>query len=93
MYFKTMNIQKGQEMRELNTHESELVSGGLLKVPGACAPANLMTGAGIGALGMGVPGLFAGGPVGGFAGAIFGGSLGALGVAVNCFVELRAANR
>ncbi len=50
-------------MRELNTHESELVSGGLPKVPGACAPANLMTGAGIGALGMGVPGLFAGGPV------------------------------
>ncbi|SFW53864.1 hypothetical protein [Luteibacter sp. UNCMF366Tsu5.1] len=80
-------------MRELSSIELAHISGGRIMIPGACSTANLVAGAGIGAMGMGLPGLFSGGPIGGLAGAVFGGSLGMLGAAVNCGIELRAANR
>lgn len=76
-------------MRELTSPEIASVSGGLLKVPGACSRAALLSSTGVAALGGGITGLVTGGPLAGLAGAVFGGSMGALSAAVSCGIALR----
>ncbi|SFW43935.1 hypothetical protein SAMN02800691_1821 [Luteibacter sp. UNCMF366Tsu5.1] len=78
-------------MRELTSPEIASVSGGRLKVPGACSRATLLSNTGVAALGGGITGLITGGPLVGLGGAIFGGSMGALSAAVSCGIALREA--